>query len=111
MEPDTFPSGAQRIGEDLYKVAKDPVDVYIRRQTPGWEVFAALRPPPSAQASPVFRYLLERNGSSSCRPGAFALRDGNLIYREYCQAGEIAEACLRVHRVAKVYGPKLMRMT
>jgi len=112
VEPDPITPGATRIGADLYKVAKDPVDVYIRREGPDWEVFAALRPPPPGQASPVFRYLLERNGTPACRPGAFALREGNLIYREYCQnAAGLEEACRRVHRVAQVYGPKLLRMT
>jgi hypothetical protein len=112
VEEKTVPPGATRIGDDLYKVAKDQVDVYLRHEAAGWEVFAALRPPPQAQGNPVFRYLLERNGTAACRPGAFALRDGNIIYREHCEGtAGLEEACQRVHRVADVYGPKLLRMT
>ncbi|MEW6522124.1 MAG: hypothetical protein AB1445_00900 [Bacillota bacterium] len=104
--------GATLIAEDLYRSAGDPVDVYIRAVQDYWEVFGALRPAPARKEDQVFRYLLERNGAPGIYPGAFALRDGNVIYRVFCNSVHEVEAACRVVRAkVAVYGPKLLRMT
>jgi len=101
------------IADGLYRVAGEPVDVYIECQERCWLVFAALRPLPTHQGGTgVLRYLLERNRSPSCRPGAFALREGNIIYRVYCErVDELEAACRVVRQLSAVYGPKVLRMT
>jgi hypothetical protein len=100
----------QPIGPALYKLAGETADVYIAQEGGGFLVFSALRPLPGRRREQVLGYLLERNATAAVAPGAFAVRDGNIIYRVWADRGGLAAACTRVREVTAVYGPRLLRM-
>ena len=98
------------VGEDLYRVPHDPVDVFIRTLGQQYMVFCPICDLAGARPLDLYAYLLERNGSCKVMPGAFAIHEGKVIYRMLVSVTEIGDACETALSVTSTYAPKILPM-
>ena len=101
---------AVAIEEDLYRVPRHPVDVFIRTSGREFMVFAPICDLAGARRGDFPVYLLERNASPKVMPGAFAIYDGKVVYRMFVPFGQLADACARVLTTTQAYAPKILPM-
>ena len=101
--------GVLALGDGLFRLPRQPVDVYIRQLGGQCMVYSAICDLAGAKNA-VYSYLLQRNASRKVMPGAFALYDGQVIVCMLVEPHDLSAACQHILATATFYAPKILPM-